>query len=65
MLVAAHIAKGDATDLSACHALEIAGATPSTENGDLIATGPNEVDWPFGDHQAIFICPGADENLIG
>ncbi len=65
MLVAADIAKGDTTDSSACHALQIAGATPSTENDDLISTGSDEIDRSFSDHQVVFIPPRADKNLIG
>jgi len=45
--------------------LEIAGAASSTKNGDLIATGADEINWSFGDDQAVFIYPWSDKNLIG
>lgn len=64
MLVAADIAKGDAADLSARHTLQIAGATSSTENRDVIATGSDEINRSFSNHEAIFIHTRLDENLV-
>ncbi len=64
MLVAAHIPKRDATDLSAGNPLKIARTAPPIEYCDLVPTGTDQMDGSLSHYQPIFINPRSNEYLI-
>lgn len=64
MLVAAHISKRHSANVPSRDALKIARAAASIEYRDLVSAGADKMNGSFSHHQAIFINPRSNENLI-